>query len=90
VHAVLVAVGIESGREDDARSHLQNNVIPATRELPGALGGYWLAPQAGQGYATILFDSEEHAKAAADGVPSRVPDFVTVNLVQVQEVAAHF
>ena len=90
MYAVLVAAGIESGREDDAKSHLEKNVIPAVRQAPGAVAGYWLAPQGGQGYATILFDSQEHAQAAADEVPNRAPDFVTINLVQVQEVAAHF
>jgi hypothetical protein len=90
VHAVLVNVNIESGREDEARSNLDKNVVPMTRKLPGAIAGYWLEPQSGQGYSTILFDTEEHAKAAAEGVRGRVPEYVTVNHVQVQEVLAHF
>lgn len=90
MYAVLVAVSIDSGREKDAVAHLEQNVVPAVREAPGAVAGYWLAPQGGQGYSTVVFDTEEHAKAAADQVPSRAPEFVTVNLVQVQEVAASF
>lgn len=90
MHAVLVAVNIESGHEDEASSRLEKNVVPMVRELPGAVAGYWLEPQGGQGYSTILFDSEEHAKAAAEGVRGQVPEYITVNLVQVQEVIAHF
>ena len=90
MHAVLVSVSIDDGREDEARSNLENNVVPRARELPGAIAGYWLQPQKGQGYTTMVFDTEEHAKAAAEGVRSRIPEYVRVNLVQVQEVIAHF
>ena len=90
MYAVLTSVSVESGHEDEARTVLEQNIVPRVRELPGAIAGYWLEPQPGQGYSTVVFDSEDNARAAADLVPGRLPDFVTPNLVQVQEVIAHF
>jgi hypothetical protein len=90
MHAVLTAVTVEGGHEDEGRALLAEKIVPAVRELPGAIAGYWLEPQPGQGYSTVVFDTEENAKAAAELVPARLPDFVTPNLVQVQEVIAHF
>lgn len=90
MHAVLVSVTIESGREDDAVKHLNEAVLPGVRQAPGAVSGVWIAPQDGQGYSTVVFDSEENARASADSIESRLPDFIKLNFAQVQPVAAHF
>jgi hypothetical protein len=37
----------------------------------------------------IVFDSEEHARAASDQVPSMLPDNVTLQSNEVREVIAH-
>jgi uncharacterized protein YhfF len=90
MYAVLVAVAIESGKEDEALEHLRSQVVPGVKQAPGAIHGYWLAPSGGQGYSTVVFESEEQAKAAAEMVPQRVPEFVTINHIQVQEIIANF
>jgi hypothetical protein len=88
MHAVVVAVSVESGHEDEAKETLQNRVVPAVRELPGVVAGYWLQPAPGQGYSTVVFDTEANAKAAAETVRDQAPEFVTVNQVQVYPVVA--
>jgi hypothetical protein len=90
MHAVLVSVTIDSDRIDEARQWLNERIVPSVKQLPGAVSGVWIEPQGGQGYATIVFDSEENAKAAAATVEGYVPDFVELNFTQVQGVAAHF
>jgi hypothetical protein len=88
MHAVVVAVSIESGHEDEALENLQSRVVPGVRQLPGVVAGYWLDPGGGQGYSTVVFETEGQAKAASETVRDRVPEFVTVNQVQVYPVVA--
>ncbi len=88
MHAVVVSVSIASGHENEAATALQNQIVPGVRQLPGVVAGYWLQPAPGQGYSTVVFDSEDHAQAAAEVVRERVPPFVTVNVVQVYPVVA--
>jgi dihydrodipicolinate synthase/N-acetylneuraminate lyase len=88
MYAVLVAVSIEN--EEEAREQLLNQVVPGVKQIPGVVSGVWLSPQNGQGYSTVVFETEEQAKAASETVRDRVPPGVTVNHVSVQEVTAHF
>lgn len=88
MYAVLVAVSVEN--EDEAREHLINQVVPGVKQIPGVVSGVWIKPQNGQGYSTVVFETEEQAKAASETVKDRVPPGVTVNHVNVQEVTAHF
>jgi hypothetical protein len=90
MHAVLVSAKLDEGRLDEAREHLQNFVIPSVKQLPGAVSGHWLAPMGGRGYSTVLFETEDQAKSAAEGVAERAPEFITIERVDVQEVVAHF
>jgi len=90
MHAVLVAVTIDPDYQDKAQEHLRATIVPMVKELPGAVAGYWLAPSDGHGYSTTVFESEEHAKAAADGVAERAPEFITINHVEIREIIAHF
>jgi hypothetical protein len=87
MHAVLVAVAIKD--EPTARKALEEEVVPAVSQLPGFVAGYWLEPQDGRGYSTVIFESEETAKQAADGVRSRAPESVEVQHVETRAVAAH-
>ncbi|MFN2589069.1 MAG: hypothetical protein ABR613_13265 [Actinomycetota bacterium] len=88
MHAVLVSVAIED--EQKAVEQLQNVVVPMVKGLPGAVHGYWLQPGGGQGYSTVVFETEEQAKAAAEGVRVRAPEGVTVQQVSMAPVVAHF
>jgi hypothetical protein len=88
MHAVVASVTIDQEHLDEAQETLNSRIVPGVRELPGVVAGYWLQPAPGQGYSTVVFDSEDNAKAAADIVKDRVPPYVTVNLVQVYPVIA--
>jgi len=87
VHAVAVAVSIESGKEEEAREALRSNVIPMIKQSPGLIGGYFMDPGGGQGYSILVYDSEENAnnaKQMAENAPRS--DFVKMNTAQVMEV----
>ncbi len=76
MHAVLVSVKLDPADFDKAREHLQNTVMSSVQQQPGAVAGYWLEPIEGRGYSTVLFESEEQARSAAEGVRERAPDFI--------------
>ena len=88
MHAVAVSVTIKD--EGAARKVLGEQVVPGVSQLPGALAGYWLAPDGNRGYSLVVFESEDAARAAADTVAERIPDAVELNSVQVHEVVEHF
>ncbi|MCA1840066.1 MAG: hypothetical protein LC723_07030 [Actinobacteria bacterium] len=90
MYAVLTSVTIDPDRADEARQLLTERIVPGVKQLSGVVNGVWIEPQDGQGYSTVVFDSEANAKAAADTIPERLPDFIKLNFAQVQEVAAHF
>ena len=90
MHAVVVNVSIEAGREADAAERLQTEVLPRVKEAPGVVCGNWLVPSAGKGFSLVVFESEAAAKAMVDGMSSMAwPDFVKLDKVEVREVAAH-
>jgi hypothetical protein len=90
MHAIVVTVKISD--YESARQQLHERVIPNVKQMPGFVGGYWLAPSDGKGLSVVAFDTEEHAKSMAtqlrDGsLPT--PDSVTVDSVEVREVAGN-
>jgi hypothetical protein len=89
LHAVVVTVNVQPGHDDEGAEYVQNQVIPSLRQIPGILGGYWLAPVNGQGLTIFLFDNEHAAQGLADGLPN-VPmaDFATLGSVEVREIIA--
>jgi hypothetical protein len=87
MHAVVSRVRIQSGHEDESLEHLRTNVLPRVQQAPGVVAGYWLAPQDGQGFAFIVFQSEEAARAAAEMAQTAPrPDSLTFDSVDVREV----
>ncbi|HYY44084.1 MAG TPA: hypothetical protein VE975_02725 [Actinomycetota bacterium] len=88
MYAVLVAVTFEDDAQ--ARERLHSQVVPGVKQLPGVVSGVWLRPQPGQGYSTVVFETEDQARAAAERVRERVPEGISVQQVSVAEVTAHF
>lgn len=86
MHAVVVNVTIMD--EASADESLQNNVVPRVSQAPGFVAGYWTRKD-NTGLSMIVFDSEAAAQAVSEQVPSMVPDSVTLEGVEVREVAAH-
>ena len=89
MHAVAVNVSIEPGKEEEAKQALRSRVIPAIKESPGLVAGYFMEPGGGYGYSLLIFDTEENANAGkqmAENAPR--PDFVKLTTAQVMGVVA--
>ena len=86
MHAVVVKVKVNDPKA--AQSHLREQVVPGVSQSPGFVAGYWTRKD-NNGLSMIIFDSEDAAKGASERVPSMIPDAVTLDDVDVREVAAH-
>ncbi|HEX9597898.1 MAG TPA: hypothetical protein VF963_00850 [Gaiellaceae bacterium] len=86
MHAVVVKVKINDSEAAD--SHLRERVVPGVSQSPGFVAGYWTRKD-NNGLSMIIFDSEDSAKLVSEQVPSMIPDAVTLEDVEVREVAAH-
>ena len=91
--AVFVEVDTGNADMDAAIANLKQNVIPQVREA-GARAGYWLDSTGGsRRVAIMVFDSEEAARAQANGLkvgeaPPGAPEGLTIRTVEVSEVVA--
>jgi len=74
---------------ETAQTGLQEQVVPRVQQSPGFVAGYWTRSD-GQGLSMVVFESEEHARQAADQVKANMPpgDAVTLDDVEVREVVA--
>ena len=86
MHAVVVTVTLQPGREKESADQLNATVIPRVKEAPGLVAGYWAQLSGAHGSSMVIFETEEAARAAAEMVPSGVPDFVKLDSVEVGEV----
>jgi hypothetical protein len=86
MHAVVVKVKINDLEAAD--SHLRERVVPGLSQAPGFVAGYWTRKD-NTGLSMVIFDSEDAATRASEQVPSMIPDAVTLEDVDVREVAAH-
>jgi hypothetical protein len=68
MHALFVTVSIDPATMDAAAEHLTSQVVPAVKQSPGFIAGYWFEPRDGgsglEGFSVIVYDNEEHAKQA--------------------------
>lgn len=89
MHGFITTVDIDTARADEARELLREFTIPTARSQPGFVRGVWLrSDDASSGCGVVLFDTQEHAQAAAalaqQGPPPGSP--VTIRGVEVLEV----
>jgi hypothetical protein len=87
VHAVIVSVSIND--PEAATTTLRNEIVPMVKQAPGFVAGYWVrldTDSGSQGRGTIVFESEDAARAVADQVQQRPREEVTINSVDVGEV----
>jgi hypothetical protein len=85
MHAVLVSVTINDG--EAATKHLRGEIVPRVKQAPGFVAGYWVRAENGdQGRGTIVFESEDAARAAAERIQQDPGDAVTLDAVVVGEV----
>lgn len=86
MHAVVVNVTINDRAA--AGSELRDQLVPWASQTPGFLTGYWTIKD-NTGLTMIMFESEDAANQMSEQVRSAVPGAVTLENVEVREVAAH-
>jgi hypothetical protein len=91
MHAVLTVVEIDTGRSAEADKLLHEFAVPTAKSQEGFVRGIWLRSGDGAvGRGVVLFDTEEHATAAAtaarQGPPPGAP--VSMQNIEVFELAA--
>lgn len=88
MHAVVANVSIEPGAQDATRRQLNDEVVPMVRSNPGFVAGYWVQLEGNRGTSVVVFDTEEHARAAAPPVDNPPVEGVKFESVEIGEVAA--
>lgn len=91
MYAMLVTVTLDAARADEADRLLHEVTVPAVKSHDGFVRGLWIRdPDKSRGRGVVVFETEQHAAAAAEGIrqqpPSDAP--VTVDSVEIFEVAA--
>jgi len=89
---MAVNVTIKDGRGPEADEQLHTVVIPMLKSLPGFVANYHMVTADGtKGLGVIIFDSEENAAAAAQGLaamPRPEDNPVTIDRVDTYQVIA--
>ena len=91
MYAVVVTVNITGAAQSDSqRKVLREQIVPQVSKTPGFVKGYWTGRADGmQGLSLVVFDTKEHAEAAANMAPSSpFPPGITLSSVEVREVVA--
>ena len=91
MHAMLVTVDIDAAQADESVKVLHEFTVPAAKSQEGFVRGVWFrSSDQTEGRGLVLFDTEEHARAAASlarqGPPAGGP--VTIRSVETYEVMA--
>jgi hypothetical protein len=86
MHAVVVKVTIHD--QAAATKTLNEQVVPGVSQAPGFVTGYWTRKD-NAGLSMVIFESEEAAEGMSQRMRSIVPEAVTLESVEVREVAAH-
>ena len=65
---VVVTMTLDPGRTEDVDAHFHRDVVPYVVSRPGFVSGRWLRSVDGsRGLGLLVFDTGEHAEAAAEG-----------------------
>jgi hypothetical protein len=86
MHAVVVKVTIND--REAAERALNEQLVPRVSQVPGFVAGYWTIKD-DTGLTMIIFESEDAANAMSEMARSVVPDAMSLDDVEVREVAAH-
>jgi hypothetical protein len=88
MHAALVTLTIAPDQAPAAAEALTRDILPAIRSAPGFVSGYWLEPVADQGFAFVVFETEEQARRSAPPAGNWGAPGVTIDDVDFRRVAA--
>jgi len=86
MHAVVVKVTIND--REAAERALNEQLVPRVSQVPGFVAGYWTIKD-DTGLTMIIFESEDAANGMSEMARSVVPDAMSLDDVEVREVAAH-
>ena len=71
---VIIEVSIEPNREEEARTMLNNMVVPRAKNHQGIVAGYWLLESGEDIIRTVeLFDTETNARKHAERIRTEGP-----------------
>jgi hypothetical protein len=90
MHAVVVTVRIVPDRFEESHKALKEQVIPRVRQAPGLVKGFWtVSPDKTKGLSMVVFQSQQQAETAANGVRSNpLPPGVTLDTMEIREIVA--
>jgi hypothetical protein len=91
MHAIVVQVTFKPGRQHEAVSELETNVIPGVKRAAGFVAGYWLrSDDETHGVSVEVFDTLDHANAEmarrSTGLPEQAP--LSIDGAAILEVVA--
>ena len=83
MHAVVTKVSVQDG--PTATEFLRDKIVPGVSQAPGFVAGYWVRLEGDEGNSTIVFESEDAARSAAEQIRGNVDSNpgVTLNDVSV-------
>ena len=84
-YAAVIRVKIDPDSDRKHRHSILNDfVIPQARALAGFEKGLWMNDGSGTGTCTVVFDTEEHAKAAIEPLtPAGGPPVIGTDIHEV-------
>jgi hypothetical protein len=86
MHAVVVTVTIND--REAAESELRDQLVPWATHTPEFVTGYWTIKD-DNGLTMLMYESQDAANRMCEQVRSAFPSAVTLDNVEVREVAAH-
>jgi len=86
MHAVVVTLTIND--PEAAEKALHEQLVPRVSQAPGFVTGYWTS-KGDTGLSMFIFETEEAANGMSEQARAGVPDGVTLENIEVREVAAH-
>jgi hypothetical protein len=91
MYAVLIEVDVTGVDPEEGLRALQEQIVPAIRQLPGFRSGTWLTGnQDGRGLSLTLWDTDQHARTMAKrfGPGSNPTASASVVRCKIRDVAA--
>jgi hypothetical protein len=87
-HAAFLMLTIDPDQAPAAANAFARDILPKIRSAPGFVAGYWLEPVDGQGFAFVVFETEEQARRSAPPAGNWPAPGVSINEVDFRRVAA--
>ena len=87
MYAALVKLTIDPAKASAAANTFTNEILPRVQSAEELIAGYWLDPDAGQGFGFVVFETEEQARNATPPISSWSAPGVTIHGTEFRHVA---